>query len=196
MLHRSKLVKLILAVSSVALLSTSVHADSDSDMDHGIDFDFDKDVDQDMIPVTPKEQEDDAPVDSNSDSDLIVPHDSEDGEQDDESWFAYLEFAEDHGKDIAYRIYKQVTVRLARFFLTAEHKPAKSNMQAFKYGFYDGAFKLQPRAHSNCLTEGPTYLRALTHFVLRMFKNRLQVSAQEEFTFEDILQGFMNKCTL
>lgn len=147
-----------------------------------------------MIPVTPKEQEDDAPVDS--DADLIVPHDSEDGEQDDGSWFTYLEFAEDHGKDIAYRIFKQVTVRLARFFLTAEHKPAKSNMQAFKYGFYDGAFKLQPRAHSNCLTEGPTYLKAMTHFVHRMFKNRLRVSAQEEFTFEDILQGFMNKCTL
>ena len=122
MLHRSKLFKLILAASSVALLSTSVHADSD--MDHGIDFDFDNDLDQDMIPVTPKEQEDDAPVES--DSDLIVPHDgSEDGEQgDDAGWYAYLEFAEDHGKDIAYRIYKQTTVRLARFFLTAQHKPA------------------------------------------------------------------------
>ena len=70
-----------------------------------------------MIPVTPKEQEDDAPVES--DSDLIVPHDSEDGEQEDAGWFAYLKYFEDHGKDIAYRVYKQITVRIARFFLTA-----------------------------------------------------------------------------
>lgn len=69
-------------------------------------------------------------------------------------------------------------------------------MQAFKYGLFEGLFKLQPRAHSNCLTEGPTYLIAITHFTVRMFKNHLDVGAQEEFAFEDLLQGFINKCTI
>ena len=77
MLHNSKIVKLLLVVSSVSLLSTTaavvVQADSESDMDHEIDFDFD-DGSEDMIPVTPQEQEEDGAPDDSDDTDLIVPH--------------------------------------------------------------------------------------------------------------------------
>ena len=129
-----------------------------------------------------------------------MPHRSDDeqgdgDEKEDEGWYAYLEYL-DYGKDYILRALKHVSVRINRFFLTAQHKPSASNMQAYKYGLFDGLFKLQPRAHSNCLTEGATYLTALTHFTVKMLKNHLDVSAQEEFAFEDMLQGFVSKCTL
>lgn len=45
--------------------------------------------------------------------------------------------------------------------LTDEHKSAQSQYEAFKYGMYDGLFKMQPRANSNCLTDGGVYIYAL-----------------------------------
>ena len=182
---------------ALILFATEVRGEADSDMDHGIDFDFSNDKDDDMIPVTPMEQDDDAPVEE-VDPDLIVPHRSDDDDsqqQEDKGWYAYLDYL-DFGKDYLKRALKYVSVKINRFFLTAKHKPSVSNKQAFKYGLYDGLFKLQPRAHSNCLTEGPTYLVALSHFTVRMFKNHLDVGAQEEFALEDLMQGFISKCTL
>ena len=180
---------------ALILFATEVRGEADSDMDHGIDFDFSNDKDDDMIPVTPMEQDDDAPVEE-VDPDLIVPHnDGDDSQQEDKGWYAYLDYL-DFGKDYFMRALKYVSVKINRFFLTAKHKPSGSNKQAFKYGLYDGLFKLQPRAHSNCLTEGPTYLVALTHFSVRMLKNHLDVGAQEEFALEDLMQGFISKCTL
>lgn len=117
MLHNnSKIVKLLLIVSSVSLLSTGsantavVYADSESDMDHEIDFDFD-DGSDDMIPVTPQEQgEDGAPEDStgssDNDTDLIVPHEDQDSSHD-QGWMAYLDYL-GFGKEYAKRWLKHV----------------------------------------------------------------------------------------
>jgi len=69
-------------------------------------------------------------------------------------------------------------------------------MEAFKFGMYDGLFKLQPRATSNCFTDGPVYAKALYHFAKKFAMNRFNVTPQEQFSFEDITQGFFHKCTM
>lgn len=186
----SRLAKLVLIVGAMSLVMAA-HAQKDEEMDHEMDFDFD-DGDADIIPVTPEESNEDGAPDGNYDDDLIVPHHGDSSSDDDNGWMAYIEY----GKKYVLRIAKYVSVKISRIILTQEHKPSQSNSEAFKYGLYEGLFKLQPRANSNCLTDGPTYLIALTHITGRIFKNHLKVSQQEEFAFEDVLQGFVNKCTL
>ena len=61
---------------------------------------------------------------------------------------------------------------------------------------YDGLFKLQPRATSNCFTDGPVYAKTLYHLAKKFAQNRFVINDQEQFSLEDIVQGFFHKCTL
>ena len=39
-----------------------------------------------------------------------------------------------------------------------ERKPKESSWDEFKFGFFDGGFKFQPRQSTTCLTDGLQYL--------------------------------------
>ena len=108
---------------------------------------------------------------------------------------AYLEWMTEYEDDI--KMYaKQMWIRANRMFLTMDHKSAKTSHEAFKFGVYSGLFKLQPRAQSNCLTDGPTYAYGMYKMGKKIFYNHGKMSAQDEFAWEDITQGFVHKCTL
>ena len=130
-----------------------------------------------MIPITPEEQGEDPSTEK--DTNLVEPHsagDTDETKEDEDWWHFYLENVE-NSKVYIQRLLKHVSVHIARWFLTAQHKSVEGNREAFMYGLSDGLFKIQPRAHSNCLTDGPAYLRALLHFSKRMFLNHYAVSA-------------------
>mmetsp|Transcript_36804 Transcript_36804/g.48319 ORF Transcript_36804/g.48319 Transcript_36804/m.48319 type:complete len:88 (+) Transcript_36804:402-665(+) len=57
-------------------------------------------------------------------------------------------------------------------------------------------FKVQPRANSNCLTDGPVYLFALKQLAVKFWHQRLRVSEAEQFAFENVYIGSMHKCML
>ena len=71
---------------------------------------------------------------------------------------------------------KQMWVRTNRFFLTMDHKSADSNGEAFYFGMWSGMFKLQPRAQSNCLTDGPTYFYGLYKLGNKVWNNHMKMS--------------------
>ena len=74
--------------------------------------------------------------------------------------------------------------------VTAEHRAAIDYRDALKYGLQDGLFKLQRRAHSNCLTDGEQYFWSLYHFFLKFLDER-GLNYQEEFSLEDTYEGFV-----
>ena len=80
--------------------------------------------------------------------------------------------------------------------LTEDHKSAQSSLDAFKFGLLEGLFKYQPRANSNCLTDGAIYLHALKQLSLRFLHNHFKVSDQEQFSFEDVYISTMHKCMI
>ena len=109
-----------------------------------------------MIPDVDQNEE----TGEQSEDTKIVPTDEE--ESDKEGMERMKELAVIYKDDIR-RWAWHVMVKLNRFFLTREHKSAEDRPEAFKFGVYDGLFKLQPRANSNCMTDGPTYVRTLWH---------------------------------
>jgi len=179
--------RLILALACTLLL-VRTEAQTESDMDHGLDFDFSDEDNQEMIPYATSEE-------GGEGEDENLPEATDESDSDAEGWSKYLTLVKLYAVEIE-KFLHRMQVRVNRFFLTREHKSADSKTEAFKFGMYDGLFKLQPRANSNCFTDGPAYATALYYFGKRFLSNHMAITAQEQFAFEDITQGFFHKCTL
>ena len=90
----------------------------------------------------------------------------------------------------------QFVVDVSQKFLFDEHRSLDGQIDAFKMGFIDGWFKLQPRAQSNCITEGVAYVKALKEFLYLIFRKHFMLSDQDQFNFDDLTVNFFHKCTI
>ncbi len=60
-------------------------------------------------------------------------------------------------------------------------------------GFFDAAFKFQPRQSTTCFTDGQTYLQGTRDTLVNMITHG-SLTGMDEFHFEDQSYTFLRKC--
>jgi hypothetical protein len=74
-----------------------------------------------------------------------------------------------------------------------ERSPRDSHWLEFKVGFFDAAFKFQPRQSTTCFSEGYTYFKGTKETLINMVTHE-SLSGVDEFNFEDQSYTLLRKC--
>lgn len=71
--------------------------------------------------------------------------------------------------------------------------PRDSSYLEFKMGFFDAAFKFQPRQSTTCFTDGLNYFKGTKETMIAMIQKK-SIEGVDEFNFEDQSYTLLRKC--